>query len=136
MINLTDVYKIVYTRLDKISCNLYDYVPYGLLDFPYVYIGGLYNRDNSVKNNEELSCELYINVISAYRGRKEILDIMNEIINLMNQDMSTNEYSIVAKQGRHTVSQIRDNVGWGKSDNNTFYHAVLIYEINITQKNK
>lgn len=134
MIDLTDIYKIIWRNLDKVSCNLYDYTPYGLLDFPYAYIGGLYTRDDSTKNTEGISCELYVNVISAYRGRKEVFDLMNEINELMDQDMSTDEYLIYVRRGRHAVTQEKDEVGWGKNDNNVFYHAVLIYDIDIKNK--
>lgn len=134
MIDLIDIYKVIWDNLNGLSCNLYDYVPYGLLDFPYAYVGGLYTKDDSTKDTDGISCELYVNVISAYRGRKEILELMNEIDELMSRDMSTNQYSIFVRRGRHAVSQEKDEVGWGKNDSNAFYHAVLIYDIYIKNK--
>ena len=131
MIDLTDIHKIIWSNLETLSCDLFDYVPYGLTDFPYAYIGGLYTRDNDTKNTDGLSCELYINIISAYKGRKEVLQLMNEVNQLMDQDMSTDKYSVFVRQGRHVVTQEKDEVGWGKNDNNTFYHAVLIFDIDI-----
>ena len=131
MINITDIYQIVWKNLEKVSCDCFDYVPYGLTDFPYVYMGGLYTRDNDTKNTDGLSCELYINIISAYRGRKEVLELMDEVNKLMENDMSTKKYSIFARQGRHVVELKKDEVGWGKNDNNAFYHAVLIFDIEI-----
>lgn len=133
MINTVDIYKIVWDNLEALSCDTFDYVPYGLTDFPYAYIGGLYTRDNDTKNTDGLSCELYINIISAYRGRKEVLELMDEVNQLMEHDMSTSEYSIFVRQGRHAVTLEKDEVGWGKNDNNAFYHAVLIFDINVNE---
>ena len=125
MIDLTVIHKQIWSKLSKASCKVLDYVPFGSKDFPYAYLGGLYTNDDNTKNTEGLSCELYINVYSAYRGRKEILEMINEINNLMNQDMSTDEYSIFMRQGKHSIIQDVDK------DKNSYYHAVLIYEVNI-----
>lgn len=134
MIDLTAVYKLVWDKLDKLSCNIYDYIPYGLLDFPYAYIGGLYTREDNTKDTEGISCELYVNIISAYRGRTEVLGLMNEVNSLMKQDLSNEEYTIFVRQGRHTTMKEKDEVGWGKNDNNVFYHAVLIFDIEVHKK--
>lgn len=134
MIDLTAVYKLVWDKLDKLSCNIYDYVPYGLLDFPYAYVGGLYTKEDNTKNTEGISCEIYVNIISAYRGRKEILELMNQVNEIMSQDFSNDEYTIFIKQGRHTIAQEKDEVGWGKNDNNVFYHAVLVFDIEVYKK--
>lgn len=136
MIDLTAVYKLIWDKLSKLSCNIYDYVPYGLLDFPFAYVGGFYTKEDNTKNTEGISCELYINIISAYRGRKEILELMNQVNNIMNQDFSNDEYTIFIKQGRHAIAQEKDEVGWGKNDNNVFYHAVLVFDIDVHKKQK
>ena len=131
MIDLTAVYKLVWDKLNepkKLSCDVYDYVPYGELNFPYAYLGGFYTKEDNTKNTEGISCELYINIISAYRGRKEIHDIMA-------QDINSKDYTIFIKQGRHAISQEKDEVGWGKNDNNAFFHAVLVFDIDIKKNN-
>ena len=135
MIDLTAVYKLIWDKLSKLSCNIYDYVPYGQLNFPFAYVGGFYTKDDNTKNTEGISCELYINIISAYRGRKEVLELMDQVNNIMSQDFSNDEYTIFIKQGRHAISQEKDEVGWGKNDNNIFYHAVLVFDIEV-KKNK
>lgn len=136
MIDLTAVYKLIWDKLSKLSCNIYDYVPYGLLDFPYAYVGGFYTKEDNTKNTEGISCELYINIISAYRGRKEILELMNQVNNIMSQDFSNDKYTIFIKQGRHAIAQEKDEVGWGKNDNNAFFHAVLVFDIDVKKKQK
>ena len=133
MIDLTVIHKQIWSKLSKASCKVLDYVPFGSKDFPYAYLGGLYTNDDNTKNTEGLSCELYINVYSAYKGRKEILGIVNEIDEIMSQDMSTEEYTVYIKKGRHAITQDKDKLGW-TTDNNVYFHAVLIYEINIKKK--
>jgi hypothetical protein len=134
MIDLTAVYKLVWNKLSKLSCSIYDFMPYGQLDFPYAFIGGLYTREDNTKNTEGISCELYVNIFSAYRGRKETLELMNQVNSLMKQDLSDEEYTIFVRQGRHTIMQEKDEVGWGKNDNNVFYHAVMVFDIEVHKK--
>ena len=136
MIDLTAVYKLIWDKLSKLSCNIYDYVPYGLLDFPYAYVGGFYTKEDNTKNTDGISCELYVNTISAYRGRKETLELMNQVNEIMSQDFSNDEYTIFIKQGRHAIAQEKDEVGWGKNDNNVFFHAVLVFDIEVKKKQK
>ena len=138
MIDLTAVYKLVWDKLNepkKLSCDVYDYVPYGELNFPYAYLGGFYTKEDNTKNTEGISCELYVNIISAYRGRKEILELMNQVNNIMNQDINSKDYTVFIKQGRHAIELKKDEVGWGKNDNNAFFHAVLVFDIEV-KKNK
>lgn len=134
MIDLTAVYKLVWSKLSELSCSIYDYIPYGQLDFPYAYIGGFYTKEDNTKNTEGISCELYVNIISAHRGRGELLGLMNQVNSLMKQDLSDEEYTIFVRQGRHTTMKEKDEVGWGKNDNNVFYHAVMVFDIEVHKK--
>lgn len=128
MIDLSKVYQIIWGNISKLKYDVVDYIPYDSISYPYVQVGGLYTNDDNTKNTEGLSCELYINVYSAYKGRKEILEIINKVNESMNKSMSNDEYSIFVRQGRHSVIQDVDR------DKNNYYHAVLIYEINIEKK--
>lgn len=128
MIDLSKVYQIIWGNISKLKYDVVDYIPYDSILYPYVQVGGLYTNDDNTKNTEGLSCELYINVYSAYKGRKEILEIINKVNESMNKSMSNDEYSIFVRQGRHSVIQDVDR------DKNNYYHAVLIYEINIEKK--
>ena len=132
MIDIGKIYKEIWSNISSLSYNVVDYVPYDL-PYPYIQLGGLYTNDDNTKNTEGLSCELYVNVYSAYKGRKEILEIINNVNEIMNQDMSTDEYSIFVRQGKHAITQKKDSNGWGKTDHDMYFHAVLIYEINITK---
>lgn len=133
MIDLSKVYQIIWGNISKLKYDVVDYIPYDSISYPYVQVGGLYTNDDNTKNTEGLSCELYINVYSAYKGRKEIIGIVNEIDEIMSQDMSTEEYTVYIKKGRHAITQDKDKLGW-TTDNNVYFHAVLIYEINIKKK--
>ena len=128
MIDVSKVYQIIWGNISKLKYDVVDYIPYDSISYPYVQVGGLYTNDDNTKNTEGLSCELYINVYSAYKGRKEILEIINKVNESMNKSMSNDEYSIFVRQGRHSDIQDVDR------DKNNYYHAVLIYEINIEKK--
>ena len=53
----------------------------------------------------------------------------------MAQDINSKDYTIFIKQGRHAISQEKDEVGWGKNDNNAFFHAVLVFDIEVKKNN-
>ena len=129
--DLVDIYRIIWKAVEKLSYPIFDSMPFGYNKYPYAYIGGLYTREDNTKNSEGLSCDLYINAYSAYKGRKEILEMITELNNVMKQDLSNDEYTVFIRKGKHAVTQDIDELGWGEEDNNKFYHAVLIYQIDV-----
>ena len=67
----------------------------------------------------------YINIYSAYAGKKEILEISQAVSEVMKDKKVYEEYTIYIKEDRKTIMLDMD-----KNDNR-FYHAVLIFNLHI-----
>ena len=70
------------TALMAMISGVYDHVP-ERSEFPYVTMGDIRANDNSVKATQGYQLDLNINVYSRGKGRKEILEIMSKVQELL-----------------------------------------------------
>jgi prolyl oligopeptidase PreP (S9A serine peptidase family) len=125
MIDLVDVQKLIYDRMSQLPYQVVDdYVLYQEVKPPFVQLGQLVIRDNDTKNTEGLVVEQYVNAISTYQGKKEILEMVQEVSELM-KELEYEGYSIFIEEDDRTIIMDTDDNG------NKFYHAVLIFRLNI-----
>lgn len=86
--------KAVYTKLSADAAlsavvkGIYEYVP-GNQDYPYITIDALTSRDNSTKDSLGYELDLSINVYSNMPGRKESLDIIEQISSILDDQALT-----------------------------------------------
>lgn len=66
------------TTLMAMITGVFDHVP-ERSEFPYVTVGDIRANDNSVKAAQGYQLDLNINVYSRGKGRKEVLEIMSKI---------------------------------------------------------
>ena len=139
MVDLIQVQKLVYDRLSTLEYPVVDeFTLYQEVEPPYIQLGSLYISDNNTKNSEHMVVQQYINIYSAYAGKKEILEISQAVSEVMKDKMeyATNyidinnnlkdvTYSIYIKEDRKTIMLDMDK------NNNRFYHAVLIFNLHI-----
>ena len=126
MIDLIQVQKLVYDRLSTLEYPVVDeFTLYQEVEPPYIQLGSLYISDNNTKNSEHMVVQQYINIYSAYAGKKEILEISQAVSEVMKDKMVYEEYTIYIKEDRKTIILDMD-----KNDNR-FYHAVLIFNLHI-----
>ena len=139
MIDLIKVQKLVYDRLSTLEYPVVDeFTLYQEVEPPFIQLGSLYINDTNTKNSEHMIVQQYINIYSAYAGKKEILEISQAVSEVMKDKMeyATNyidinnnlkdvTYSIYIKEDRKTIMLDMDKNG------NRFYHAVLIFNLHI-----
>lgn len=130
MIDLIEIQKLIYDRLSQCSYTLVDeFTTYQEAIPPYCQMGDLYITEDSTKVEEGLEVEQYVNLYSNYRGKKQILEMIQEVNKVMNfKTIITNEevtYSVYVTTERSTIMLDTDRNG------NQFYHAVLIFIIHI-----
>ena len=139
MIDLIQIQKMVYERLSQLPYSVVDdYVLYQEVEPPFVQLSSLYIENDNTKNTDGLEVEQYINIYSTYKGKKEVLEISQEVSELMKEKMeyTTNYvdienrmqekiYSIYIEEDRKTIMMDMDGNG------NKFYHAVLIFRLKI-----
>ena len=80
MINLSNYQKAIYEELVKLGYNVYDEVPEEA-KFPYVVIGDIDFSEGQNNFNDLLDINLNILVWSLWEGKKEVNDILSNIIN-------------------------------------------------------
>ena len=80
MINLSSYQKAIYEELVKLGYNVYDEVSEEA-KFPYVVIGDIDFSEGQNNFNDLLDINLNILVWSIWEGKKEVNDILSNIIN-------------------------------------------------------
>ena len=80
MINLSSYQKAIYEELVKLGYNVYDEVSEDA-KFPYIVIGDIDFSEGQNNFNDLLDIDLNILVWSLWEGKKEVNDILSNIIN-------------------------------------------------------
>jgi hypothetical protein len=81
MINLSNYQKAIYEELVKLGYNVYDEVSEEA-KFPYIVIGDIDFSEGQNNFNDLLDINLNILVWSLWEGKKEVNDILSNIINI------------------------------------------------------
>ena len=81
MINLSSYQKAIYEELAKLGYNVYDEGPEEA-KFPYIVIGDIDFSEGQNNFNDLLDINLNILVWSLWEGKKEVNDILSNIINI------------------------------------------------------
>lgn len=132
--NLADIQKLIYEKMTQLRYPvLDDYALYDAAEPPYVILSDLDFSEDNTKNTDGMVVKFTAHVFSTYQGKKEILDIVQEVGEVMNFTTKINDNIIYTKQGKTTVMGETSNQGLFVSDRkyDKFYHAVMIFKIYI-----
>ena len=135
MINFIDIQEAIWKTMSTITkYPVLDYVEFDSVNPPIIRLGNIYFDDNSVKNNEGIKVQQYVNIYSTYSGKKEAIEMMDEVDKAM-KSLTIDGHEVRVKQGNLRVYVDKDRTGsiFQRMDrnNNKFYHAVLVYDIYI-----
>ena len=135
LINFIKVQEAIWEAMNTITkYSVLDYVEFDSINPPIIRLGNLYFDDNSVKNNEGIKVQQYINIYSTYSGKKEAIEMMDEVNRAM-KTVAIDGHQVDVKQGNLRLYVDKDRTGsiFQRMDrnNNKFYHAVLVYDIYI-----
>lgn len=135
MINFIDIQEAIWNAISTITkYPVLDYVEFDSVNPPIIRLGNIYFDDNSVKNNEGIKVQQYVNIYSTYSGKKEAIEMMDEVDKAM-KSLTIDGHEVRVKQGNLRVYVDKDRTGsiFQRMDrnNNKFYHAVLVYDIYI-----
>ena len=149
MINYLDIQEAVWNAISSINkYTVVDYIEFDGIEPPFIRLGNLYFDDNSVKNGEGVKAQQYINIYSTYSGKKEILEMMDEVSRSManiknidityidnNMNMTVKRHNVHIKRGHISINLAKDQLGSidlrMDKNNNKFYHAVMVFDIYI-----
>ena len=135
MINFIDIQEAIWNAISTITkYPVLDYVEFDSVNPPIIRLGNIYFDDNSVKNNEGIKVQQYVNIYSTYSGKKEAIEMMDEVDKAM-KSLTIDGHEVRVKQGNLRLYIDKDRTGsiFQRMDrnNNKFYHAVLVYDIYI-----
>ena len=135
MINFIDIQEAIWKTMSTITkYPVLDYVEFDSVNPPIIRLGNIYFDDNSVKNNEGIKVQQYVNIYSTYSGKKEAIEMMDEVDKAM-KGLTIDGHDVRVKQGNLRIYVDKDRTGsiFQRMDrnNNKFYHAVLVYDIYI-----
>ena len=135
MINFIDIQEAIWRAMTTITkYPVLDYVEFDSVNPPIIRLGNIYFDDNSVKNNEGIKVQQYVNIYSTYSGKKEAIEMMDEVDKAM-KSLTIDGHDVRVKQGNLRIYVDKDRTGsiFQRMDrnNNKFYHAVLVYDIYI-----
>ena len=135
MINLIDIQESIWNALSTITeYTVVDYIEFDSIVPPFIRLGNLYFDDNSLKNNDGIKAQQYINIYSTYSGKKEIINMMDRV-NEAIKNVEIEGHQVYVKQGHLSLGLTKDQTGsiFQRLDrnNNKYYHAVLVYDIYI-----
>ena len=135
MINFIDIQEAIWNAISTITkYPVLDYVEFDSVNPPIIRLGNIYFDDNSVKNNEGIKVQQYVNIYSTYSGKKEAIEMMDEVDKAM-KSLTIAGHDVRVKQGNLRLYVDKDRTGsiFQRMDrnNNKFYHAVLVYDIYI-----
>ena len=135
MINFIDIQEAIWNTISTITkYPVLDYVEFDSVNPPIIRLGNIYFDDNSVKNNEGIKVQQYVNIYSTYSGKKEAIEMMDEVDKAM-KSLTIDGHDVRVKQGNLRLYVDKDRTGsiFQRMDrnNNKFYHAVLVYDIYI-----
>lgn len=137
MIKLNKVYEQIFSRIKALPYNVYD----ELVDdakWPFIRIDYSYNRDKSGKNYDGTTYYQYIHVFSVYKGRKEVLEIADSVIDALSEKIVTDDFVAYPYLERNEIATRSDTIGGqktGYNTNETYRHAIIVYKYVIYDNN-
>ena len=135
MINYLDIQEAIWNAVSSTSkYTVVDYIEFDGIEPPFIRLGNLYFDENSVKNGEGVKAQQYINIYSTYSGKKEIIQMMDEV-NRVIVFIVIEGHQVRIKKGHVSLSLAKDQLGSihlrMDKNNNKFYPAVMVFDIYI-----
>lgn len=142
MIKLSKVYEQIFKRINALGENNDNLHVYDELrddaKWPFIRIDYSYNRDKSGKNYDGTTYYQYIHVFSVYKGRKEVLEIVDKINEALSEPIVTEDFIAMPYIERNEIANRSDTIGGqktGYNTNETYRHAILVYKYIIYDNN-
>ncbi len=141
MIKLADVYREIFSRINTLSSEPKSYHVYDELPKephnPHIRVDYAYDIDKSGKNYDGMVYYQYIHIFSTYKGRKEILEMTDDVIEILSNNIETDDFIAYPYLERNEILAESDNVGGivrGYHVNGAFRHSIIVYKYIIYKK--
>lgn len=136
MIKISDVYQEIFSKVSALPYKVYDEVPSEPSN-PHIRVDYAYNKNRSGKNYDGMTYYQYIHVFSTYKGRKEILEMTDAVIEALSSDIETDDFVAYPYLERNEMLVESDNYGGvirGYNINGTYRHSIIVFKYIIYNK--
>ena len=136
MIKTYDVFKAIFDKIKTLPYNVYDEVPTGAAS-PHIRVDYSTELENSGKDYDSKIYYQYIHVFSTYKGRKEVLQITDDVLKALSDEIETDAFVMYPQLERNEITTESDNIGGsikGAHTNETFRHSIIVMKYTICEK--
>lgn len=136
MIKTYDVFKAIFDKIKTLPYNVYDEVPTGAAN-PHIRVDYSTELENSGKDYDSKIYYQYIHVFSTYKGRKEVLQITDDVLKALSDEIETDTFVMYPQLERNEITTESDNIGGsikGAHTNETYRHSIIVMKYTICEK--
>ena len=136
MIKTYDVFKAIFDKIKTLPYNVYDEVPTGAAN-PHIRVDYSTELENSGKDYDRKIYYQYIHVFSTYKGRKEVLQITDDVLKALSDEIETDTFIMYPQLERNEITTESDNIGGsikGAHANETYRHSIIVMKYTICEK--
>lgn len=136
MIKLYDVFKAIFDKIKKLPYNVYDEVPADAAN-PHIRVDYSTELDNGGKDYDGKTYHQYIHVFSTYKGRKEVLQITDDVLKALSDEIETDTFVMYPQLERNEITTVSDNRGGeiiGIHVDETYRHSLIVMKYTICEK--
>ena len=128
MIKLYDVFKAIFDKIKKLPYNVYDEVPADAAN-PHIRVDYSTELDNGGKDYDGKTYHQYIHVFSTYKGRKEVLQITDDVLKALSDEIETDTFVMYPQLERNDITTESDT-----HENETYRHSIIVMKYTICEK--
>ena len=136
MIKTYDVFKAIFDKIKTLPYNVYDEVPTGAAN-PHIRVDYSTELENSGKDYDSKIYYQYIHVFSTYKGRKEVLQITDDVLKALSDEIETDAFIMYPQLERNEITTESDNIGGsikGAHANETYRHSIIVMKYTNSKK--
>jgi hypothetical protein len=138
MIKVNDIYKEVFSRISTLPYNVYDELPQNPSN-PHIRVDYSYTLDKSGTGYNGIIYYQYVHVYSTYKGRSEVLQIADEVVDALSEDIITEDFVAYPEVRRREIYNESANIGGQKTGyhiNESYRHAIIVFRYVVYENNK
>ena len=136
MIKQLDIFKAIFSKIKELKYNVYDEMMEDA-ENPHIRLDYSHEMENKGKNYDSKVYYQYIHVFSDYKGRKEILEVTDKLLEKLSEDIETDTFIMYPHLERCEITQESDRTSGpihGYRVNETYRHALVVIKYTIYEK--
>lgn len=122
-----EVFDAIFIESQNLGYRTFDYLPPGNTEYPFVFIGEIFQQDRHTKSGLFGDIQATVHVYNHYRDRRETTTMRDSIKHAMYQKKQAGSINLTLKRGTGQI--IIDD-----SFSQTLLHGILELEFTFTRR--